>query len=350
VIIDIPKFISSETPFWQELESLIDRLEADPHRRLSLEDARRFAYLYQRTSSDLARIQFFSSEQELKTYLESLVSRSYSEIHEIRRKPHRLAPLRWFLYTFPTTFRRHIRAFGISLLVTLLGVVFGGAAITFDPGAKEVLMPYSHLKMDPSKRVEREETTEENRLEGSKASFSSYLMTHNTKVSLVVMALGITWGVGTLLLLFMNGVLLGATILDYILAGESVFLTGWLLPHGSVEIPAILIAGQAGLVIAGALVGWNQSLTLSQRFRAIGTDLVTLIFGVAVLLVWAGIVEAFLSQYHEPVIPYTYKIGFGALQLVLLIVFLGWSRRIKKRTAPKPIGLPFGHRRALSSR
>jgi hypothetical protein len=52
---------------------------------------------------------------------------------------------------------------------------------------------------------------------------------------------------------------------------------------------------------------------------------VTLIFGVAVLLVWAGIVEAFLSQYHEPLIPYEVKIGFGAIQLAWLILFLSKS-------------------------
>jgi hypothetical protein len=44
--------------------------------------------------------------------------------------------------------------------------------------------------------------------------------------------------------------------------------------------------------------------------------------GVAVLLVWAGLVEAFLSQYHEPVIPYSVKICFGLVELALLILFL----------------------------
>ena len=50
---------------------------------------------------------------------------------------------------------------------------------------------------------------------------------------------------------------------------------------------------------------------------------VTLIFGVALMLIWAGIIEAFLSQYHEPVIPYSAKIAFGAVELVLLVLFLG---------------------------
>ena len=45
-------------------------------------------------------------------------------------------------------------------------------------------------------------------------------MTHNTKVSILTLALGLTWGVGTLIMLFYNGVILGAVALDYVLAGE----------------------------------------------------------------------------------------------------------------------------------
>ena len=40
------------------------------------------------------------------------------------------------------------------------------------------------------------------------------------------------------------------------------------------------------------------------------------------MLLWAGIVEAFLSQYHEPVIPYAAKIAFGCVELVLLVLYL----------------------------
>ena len=105
-------------------------------------------------------------------------------------------------------------------------------------------------------------------------------------------------------------------------AGETSFLLGWLLPHGSVEIPAIILAGQAGLMLAGALIGWGRPISLRSRLRQISSDLVTMIFGVAILLVWAGMVEAFLSQYHEPVLPYELKIGFGLAELILLTWFL----------------------------
>jgi hypothetical protein len=104
-------------------------------------------------------------------------------------------------------------------------------------------------------------------------------------------------------------------------------LLGWLLPHGVIEIPAIVLAGQAGLVLAGALIGWGKTISLKERLRNISGDLVTLIMGVAVMLIWAGIVEAFFSQYHEPVIAYEVKIGFGILEFILLILFLAKSGR-----------------------
>jgi len=56
-------------------------------------------------------------------------------------------------------------------------------------------------------------------------------------------------------------------------------------------------------------------------------DVVTLLCGVAVLLVHAGIVESFFSQYHEPVLPYSFKIAFGILQSAGLAAFLLLSGR-----------------------
>ena len=83
----------------------------------------------------------------------------------------------------------------------------------------------------------------------------------------------------------------------------------------------------AGLLLASALIGWGRRTTRRERLRAITGDLVTLAGGVAVMLVWAGLVEAFLSQYHRPVVPYALKIAFGAAELILLVLFLWRSGR-----------------------
>lgn len=334
MIINLQKFIEAEKNYWTELEVILDKIESEPEHKMAAEQVKRFHYLYQRTSADFAKIATFSSEPEIFRYLESLTARAYGNIHEIREKPYRLFPLKWFFYTFPQTFRRHIRAFYLSLAITFVGFVFGGIAVSFDPMAKEIILPFSHLQGSPSERVANEEKALDDRIKGVKMTGATWYMTHNTKVSIFVMASGITWGIGTIILLFYNGVILGAVALDYILAGQSKFLLAWLSPHGIIEIPAVLLAGQAGLVLANALIGWGRSTSLRMRFREISSSLVTLVFGVAVMLVWAGFIEAFISQYHEPVIPYSFKIAFGIIELILLVLFLSASgTKIKQKDA-----------------
>lgn len=331
MIIDLQQFVSSERPYWAELESTLNRLDNTSNRVLSLDEVRRFHYLYERTAAGLAKVNTFASEPETRRYLESLVARAYGEVHETRDRQHHFSPLKWLFQTLPLTFRRHIRAFWLSVGITLLGVIFGGFAVAYDPEAKAAVLPEmfgSHLG-DPSERVAREERNPDKSSAGHMSSFSAQLMVNNIGVSIKAMALGMTWGIGTIIILFYNGVILGLVGVDYVLAGQTVFLLGWLLPHGVIEIPAILIGGQAGLMLGGALIGWGRRETLRARLRSLTPDLVTLISGVALMLVWAGLVESFFSQYHEPVLPYAVKIVFGFIELGLLIVFLSRCGRGK---------------------
>ena len=333
MIIDFPRFIAAERPYWLELEKILLRLEAEPNASLGLDEVKRFHFLYERAAADLVRLAS-SAEPECRHFLESLVARAYGEIHETRANRAHLQPLRWFFQTLPQTFRRHLRAFGLALAITLAGTLFGALAVALDPDAKQVITPFPHLLEDPADRVAKEENSVSDRLNSYKTTFSASLMTHNTHVAIFALALGMTWGVGTAVLLFYNGVILGAVALDYVRAGQTEFLLGWLMPHGVVEIPAIVLAGQAGLVLAGALIGWGGRDPLRVRLRAVGSDLVTLIFGVALLLTWAGFVEAFLSQYHEPVFPYWAKIGLVVIELALLALFLGKSGSSKSKSEP----------------
>lgn len=321
MIVDLARFVEAERPYWKALEETLDWLEHSPGRRLTIEEAERFHLLYQRAAADLGRISGFAAEGGLQQHLEWLVSRAYAEIHESRGRS-KTRPWRWFTRSFPQAFRRHIKAFQLSVALTIAGVLFGGLAVKFDPDAKAILMPFENLQMSPAERVAHEKETQGKQLTGHKATFSAELMTHNTQVALMTLAFGATFGFGTIAVLFYNGVILGAVAFDYVMGGQTVFLMGWLLPHGVIEIPAILIGGQAGLVIAHALIGWNSRISRAERLRNSLPDVVMLAVGCAVLLVWAGIVEAFVSQYHEPVIRYEWKIAFGLVEAGLLTMFL----------------------------
>ncbi len=327
MILDVDKFIARERFFWDELAELLRLQDDQPDRRPPLEEAKRFHYLYQRTSSDLVKLKTFAGEAETTRFLERLVARAYSRLHEDGGERVPFRPWRWFTRTFPATFRRHWIAFALSCGTFWIGAAFGATAMGLSPESKSDFIPpqFSHLNEMPSKRVEREERQEFDSFRG-RHEFSAQLMTHNTKVTILTMVTGFLWGILTFILLFYNGTLIGVVIYDYIAGGQGVFLTAWLLPHGSFELPAIFIGGQAGLVIARTMFGWGTNLRLRQRFARIRGDLLTLIGGAAVLLIWAGIVESFLSQYHGPPF-YPWKIGLGAVQLTALVLYLSLCGR-----------------------
>ncbi|MDX2054587.1 MAG: stage II sporulation protein M [Polyangiaceae bacterium] len=325
MIVDLEQFVAKNSSFWDELAALLARIEQNPDKPFTLAEAEKLHYLYQRAVSGLGRISGLPPSNELRRYLEALVARAHVELHDARRRGTPFRPLAWFFGVFPRTFRRHFRAFLIASLVTLLGALFGGFALAVDDTAKDTLLPFSHLLGDPKERVLAEEAGDVQ--DEGRGTFASFLFQNNLSVSIRTLAFGLFWGIGSVLLLFYNGVILGAVCFDYVRAGEGVFLAGWLLPHGATEIPSILIAGQAGILLGRAIIGWADETPLVERLRSLAPDLVTLIGGVGVLLVCAALVESFLSQHHAPVLPYAAKIAFGVVELIALGAFLGMSGR-----------------------
>ena len=84
MIVDAPRFVAAERPYWDELQTLLDRMDAEPEHLLALAEIQRLHYLYERCSAGLARLDTFSTDPALRTLLGSLVSRAYTEIHETR--------------------------------------------------------------------------------------------------------------------------------------------------------------------------------------------------------------------------------------------------------------------------
>ncbi len=329
MILDIEKFIRSEQPAWRELETMLDRIEKVPGKTLSLDEIRRLHYLYQRASAGLAQVKTFAAVPQVADYLEALVAAAYAVVHAHRRTPRLPRLRRWFFADFPAAVRAHRSALAVSTLAVTLGAVLGALLLLLDPEAKNVLLPPWLRNETPRERVAREQRTLRRRdpLAGRKTSFAAHLFTNNVHVSFLVAGLGTTLGIGSLLVLFSNGLMLGSVMAQYAAGGETVFMFGWLLPHGAVEIPAVLLAGQAGLVLAAAIIGRDDRRPLYHRLRAVARDFLTLLGGVAVLLCWAALIEAFFSQYPEPILPYWLKIAVGVTELFGLALFLTLAGR-----------------------
>ncbi len=322
MILDLERFQAQARPRWGKLESLLTSLEGRPDRRLNPAEAEQLQELYTQTAADLNRVTHGALAPELRQYLERLVARAYAELYYAPATRSEIwQPRRWLrIFTaFPEAFRRQSRYFVLAVLITVLGCALGGLAVRYDPASVDALLPAGYLR-NPGERVHQEEQGQNRHLPSTQieAAFSAELITHNVQVALLAAALGVTFGIGTALLLFENGVLLGAVAVRYTQQGFGLFVTAWLLPHGAFEIPSILIAGQAGFYLARLLLRRHEDRNMRREMR----EWLLLIAGLALMLVWAGIMEAFFSQHHAPVLPYGFKVAVGAAELALLTIYL----------------------------
>jgi uncharacterized membrane protein SpoIIM required for sporulation len=147
---------------------------------------------------------------------------------------------------------------------------------------------------------------------------ASGIIANNVQVSFVAFAGGVLAGLGTILVLLLNGIFLGAVVGLFHAEGLDLYLWSFVLPHGVIELTAICIAGGAGLWLGSAIVLPGR-MTRSRALTERGREAISLVAGVVVLLLIAGVIEGFISPGPFPPL---FKIGFGALTGVALFWYL----------------------------
>ncbi|MFZ5470395.1 MAG: stage II sporulation protein M [Myxococcota bacterium] len=307
---ELPELIDARRPRWSALEALLDKAEMTGLKTLSLDEARQLSRLYRGASSDLLWVRARAGSADVSEYLNDLVGRAYAITYPGRR-PRLVDVVRFLTRGFPGLFAREWRMYVAALLLFVGGFGFGYAGMMFDPAAAHYLVPQDHLELDPLERAQDEAKGDTASVQ-MQAAFSSFLFTHNIQVAFLAFALGITVGVGTAVMLFLNGVLIGALAQVYAAKGMTGWFWAWILPHGIPEISAICIAGAAGLVIARGLVA-PQGLPRRKSLRKEATVAVQLLLGTLALFVLAGIIEGTISQIHPPKLPVWFKISFALI-------------------------------------
>ena len=118
--------------------------------------------------------------------------------------------------------------------------------------------------------------------------------------------------------MFINGLLLGVVGAACQQHGMSLDLWSFVAPHGSLELPSIILAGAAGLrlgrgVVFPGLYRWRDSVAMA------GVEASRMVVGIIPLLVIAGTLEGFFSPSAEPV---RLKFTIGCLLFSLLLLWL----------------------------
>ncbi len=131
--------------------------------------------------------------------------------------------------------------------------------------------------------------------ERSPFSLMSFIFLNNALKAALVVILGIFIGIFPVFFLFVNGLVIGSVIF------EAQEMAGWqfvayaILPHGVIEIPAILLASALGLRIGAEAL--NRITHKNSRIRAnIKRGLRLLLTRIIPALLAAAFVEAFVTS------------------------------------------------------
>ncbi|TVX93849.1 stage II sporulation protein M [Paenibacillus agilis] len=119
---------------------------------------------------------------------------------------------------------------------------------------------------------------------------------NNIVTGLIIAASGILLSIPTIMFLLFNGIMIGfVSVLASSFSSVETILAG-LLPHGILEIPALLIAGAIGLK---PLVWAARFIKLKQRvnWKQEGTRITLLLAIMTTLLIGASFIEAYVTPH-----------------------------------------------------
>ena len=269
--------------------------------------------MYRQTAADLSTVREHAANEALGRHLNELLGRAHNLVYAGAARSRPADALHFVIDGFPQTFRRTLSYTLTAFALFLVGALVGVGLASADPGFERFI-----LNGDMMDTIARREMWTHDIL-SMKPYASSAIMTNNIAVSLAACATGMLAGLGPVYMMLFNGLLIGVIGSACFRAGMSVALWSFVTPHGVLELPAIFIAGGAGLLLGKGIL-FPGTLPRRDSVAEAGRDAVRLLLGVVPILVVAGLVEGFVSP--TPTAP-GLKFAIGAGLFVLLAWYLG---------------------------
>lgn len=332
---NVKRWIARRETSWQQLEALLQQVEKKGLKSLRTEEIKHLASLYRSVSADLARARTQQVGDTLIRQLQNLTSRAYSQIYQGSRRQDWQAVLQFYRYGFPATVQRNWAYIAIATALFVLGGLLGWWFAWRDPTFMALVVPEALIS-----KVRDDQELWMGSILGVEPLASSQIMINNMYVSFVAIFGGVTMylpevpmitppGAFTTYLLFMNGLLIGAIATLVGQNGLAFPFWAFVFPHGSLELPAIFLAGGAGLLLARAIF-FPGKYRRADALRLYGMEAAKLVYGIVPLLFIAGVIEGFFSP--NPAIPGLLKYVTGIGLFALLI---GYCNR---PTVAEPLG------------
>ena len=281
------RWLEKRKTYWARLELLVDRSNKGGISALDHRELQELGLLYRQTASDLATVREDVTSNQLSFYLNQLLGRAHNLIY-MGHKQKISGIVRFYAQTFPQVFRETFRQSLLAFLIFAATGIATWAVTIHDPS-------FAHRLLGPQMMdtIEKKEMWTQS-IVTIKPLAASGIMTNNLAVSFATFAMGITAGIGTIWMMVTNGMLIGVIGAATWQAGMALQLWSFVAPHGVLELPAIFIAGGAGLEIARGML-FPGFLPRRESLALAGGRAARLVLGIVPMLIIAGIIEGFVS-------------------------------------------------------
>ena len=321
-------WLKKRQPYWTRLDSLLGEVKRHGLHALGRDELRELGLLYRQTATDLSAVRGDSSSVQQARYLNQLLGRAHNALYAGQKKTVG-GVVRFFRNEYPHVFRRFLPYTLTATAIFALGALAGLFLTLSNPDfMREFLGPHMVSTIEQHKMWT-------DSIVSVKPQESSFIMTNNMTVSFITFAGGITAGLLTVYLLFFNGVMLGVIGVACGLNQMSIPLWSFVAPHGVLELPAIFIAGGAGLRVAQALL-FPGPLSRRDSLAVGGTEAVQLLVGIIPMLIVAGTIEGFFSPSS---VPAPLKFLLAAAISSMFVLYLVRGVRARPGSAPSPTNI-----------
>ncbi|WP_131668931.1 stage II sporulation protein M [Psychrobacter pygoscelis] len=257
---------------------------------------------------------------QLVQYLNELVVLGHQELYQ--RDSHIWTRIyRFFTYTFPVRLRSHSGLLLLSLLCFLIPAILMAWACYEHADMLYSIMPSEQVRQmeemyNPANDMIGRDSSR--RSDTDIAMFGFYIY-NNIGIDFRIYGMGIFAGIGTLLSLLYNGLVIGGVAGHLSGLGFSETFWPFVATHSSFELTAAVISGAAGLRLAQSLF-MPGNFKRIDAFKIAGKQSIELLIGAATMTFIAAFIEAFWSS--SSIIPAFVKYTVAAISWLAVLSYL----------------------------
>lgn len=319
----LASWLKKRLPQWRRLEQLLHTQRG--RKDQSSEEALEFINHYRSMSRDVSLARHVLPGSRITIYLESLLAQANDLIHR-RHYPLRLELLRFLRDEIPAAVRELYRPIVFSFVIFVLSGLFGWWLVSTYPELVSLVASEEMIRT-----VQRGSLWTDDLLNVLPPAFLSVsILTNNIMVTLFAFALGVFYGLGTIYIMGLNGLMLGGVFAFTHQYGMADRLFEFVIAHGMVEISVIILAGAAGMKMGEALIRPGQLTRATAFQQAISKAGKLIALGVP-LLIGAGIIEGNISPNHQYDLTVRITVGM-CYWLVMVVLLTGWWWPRRKRS------------------